>query len=194
MKDLIVFAMKEEAQDLFEKNGIPVLYTGIGKVNAAHRFAWELSRLVARGEKPRVVINFGTAGSPKFPTHTLVECTRFVQRDMDVSPLGFAPGTTPFETDPAVIVVPKRFTNLLTGVCGTGDNFETAKPKVACDVVDMEAYALAKICMREQIPFISLKYISDGSDHNAHNDWTENVVKAAASFLAIMKELKALQL
>jgi adenosylhomocysteine nucleosidase len=78
--------------------------------------------------------------------------------------------------------VPKRFTDLETGTCGTGDSFETGTPKVSCDVVDMEAYAYAKVCQLEGIEFVSLKYISDGSDHNAHNDWTENVSKAAVRF------------
>ena len=37
---------------------------------------------------------------------TLVDCTKFVQRDMDVTGLGFLRGETPFEQDPPVIIQP----------------------------------------------------------------------------------------
>ncbi|QAU33722.1 5'-nucleosidase [Janthinobacterium sp. 17J80-10] len=185
---LIVAALRDETKNHFEDLGIPVLYTGIGKVNAAYCLTLELARLKAQGRLPRAVLNFGTAGSPVFTTHELVECTRFVQRDMDLSPLGFARGVTPFEDTPIVLEVPKRLHGLATGICGTGDSFETAAAKVQCNVVDMEAYALAKVCYLEGLPFLSVKYISDGSDHNAHNDWNENLHRAASGFIAIYAE------
>lgn len=188
---LIVAALKDETKNHFEDLGIPVLYTGLGKVNAAYRLALELARLKAAGRLPRAVLNFGTAGSPVFKTHELVECTRFSQRDMDLSPLGFARGVTPFEDTPSILEVPKRLPGLATGTCGTGDSFETAAAKVQCDVVDMEAYALAKVCYLEGMPFLSVKYISDGCDHNAHDDWNENLHRAAACFINVFSEVAA---
>ena len=35
----------------------------------------------------------------------------------------------------------------------------------------MEAYALAKICKLENIDFVCIKYISDGADTSAADDW-----------------------
>lgn len=186
---LIVAALKDETKNHFEDQGIPVLYTGIGKVNAAYCLTLELARLKIEGRLPRAVLNFGTAGSPVFKTHELVECTRFAQRDMDLSPLGFARGVTPFEDTPSILEVPKRLHGLATGTCGTGDSFETAAAKVQCDVVDMEAYALAKVCYLEGMPFLSVKYISDGCDHNAHSDWNENLHRAAAGFIKVYAEV-----
>ena len=40
--------------------------------------------------------------------------------------------------------------------------------KVACDVVDMEGYALAKVCHKLGVRLISVKYITDGADDTAH--------------------------
>lgn len=186
---LIVAALKDELKHHFEDRGIPVLYTGIGKVNAAYFLTLELARLKLQDRLPRAVLNFGTAGSPAFQTHQLVECTQFVQRDMDLSPLGFARGITPMEDIPSTIEVPKRLHALATGICGTGDSFENGADVMHCDVFDMEAYALAKVCHLEQLPFLSVKYITDGCDHNAHNDWRDNLHRAAAGFMAIYDDV-----
>ena len=50
------------------------------------------------------------------------------------------------------------------------------------DVVDMEAYAIAKVCKLEGIEFKCFKYISDNADENATSDWIENCKKGAKSF------------
>ncbi|MFW2011256.1 5'-nucleosidase, partial [Acinetobacter nosocomialis] len=84
----------------------------------------------------------GSAGSSSFNRHDLVEVKTFVQRDLDVSPLGFEVGVTPLDDYfPAAIHLQTHFADLPKGICGTGDSFETGQPKVACDVVDMEGYA-----------------------------------------------------
>lgn len=175
-------ALEIESQGLFAAQGLPVLYTGLGKVNAAYRLARALSEhRAAHGTLPRVV-NFGTAGSPTLPAGSVVACRRFVQRDMDVSGLGFALGTTPFEDIPAMLEFPRLFPELPEGVCGTGDRFETGKPVVECDVIDMEAYALAKVCHLEGTPFGAVKFVTDGADGNAGVDWHANLPRAARAF------------
>ena len=84
---------------------------------------------------------------------------------MDVSPLGFEVGVTPLDDHLAAeIHLQTHFTDLPKGICGTGDSFETGQPKVACDVVDMEGYALAKVCHKLGVRLISVKYITDGAD------------------------------
>ena len=54
------------------------------------------------------------------------------------------------------------------------------------NVVDMEAYALAVVAMQEDIPFLCLKYISDGADDNAAEDWLVQVHKAAMAYGEIL--------
>lgn len=69
------------------------------------------------------------------------------------------------------------------GICGTGDSFEMNHTAHIYNVVDMEACPLAFITQKENIPFLCLKYISDGA---AADDWNELVHKAAAAFCTFL--------
>jgi adenosylhomocysteine nucleosidase len=120
--------------------------------------------------KPDIIINLGTAGSTAFRRGDVVCCTQFVQRDMDVSPLGIEKFKTPFSDDDVVLDYGIDIDNLPKGICGTGDSFETEHNTDLYNVLDMEAYALALIAKREQIPFLCLKYISDGANDDAVED------------------------
>jgi adenosylhomocysteine nucleosidase len=174
----IIIALPQESQGKFEKAKIPVHYCGIGKVNAAQK-AMEM----ILSHKYDIILNLGTAGSHKFSTHTLVECDSYVQRDMDLSPLGMKLGITPMDDIPGLITGARISKLDNFGICGTGDSFEIGPPKVECDLVDMEAFAIAKVCKKMQIPFHAVKYITDGSDHTAHNDWFENLRPASSALL-----------
>lgn len=183
-RPLVVMALEVEDRGAFANAGVEVLFTGIGKVNAAYRLARRLAT-----HAPELVVNFGTAGSRVHPRGTLVACRRFVQRDMDVSGLGFAPGETPFEDVPRELEFPPRFPELAEGVCGTGDRFETSGAAHACDVIDMEAYALAKVCFLERVPFACVKYVSDGADDTAAVDWEAQLETAARAFVGLYRQL-----
>ena len=100
--------------------------------------------------------------------------TGYVDRDMDARALKCELGQTPFEDG---IIIGEHGI-----VCGSGDKFATSKPEIACDIVDMEAYAIAKTCLKEQVTFRSWKYISDAADENSANDWEENVHKGNTLF------------
>ncbi|HVY79565.1 MAG TPA: 5'-nucleosidase [Steroidobacteraceae bacterium] len=190
MPPLVVMAREVESQGLFAAAGVPVLYTGVGKINAAHALTRKLTEhRLTSGSLPRV-INFGTAGSHTLPTGSLVACRSFVQRDMDVTALGFSLGTTPFDSVPALIEFPAAVPSLPHYVCSTGDSFQTRR-EIASDVLDMEAYALAKVCWLEKAEFTCVKYITDGADHAAATDWQANLPKAAAEFLRIYRSLEA---
>lgn len=182
---LVVMALPEESQGLFERQRVPVLFTGVGKVNAAYALTRALARRPAS-----LVVNFGTAGSSTFARGTLVGCHRFVQRDMDVTGLGFAAGQTPFETMPAAIEHAAVWEDLPQGVCGSADRFETIPGGVSCDVVDMEAYALAKVCALESTPFACAKFVTDGADSAAAGDWQANLPRAAEAFWAAYMRLR----
>ena len=177
----LIMALPNESKGLFEQVGIDVHYSGIGKINAAFK-AFE----VIQKTGCKTLINLGSAGSSHFDAHSLVEVITFVQRDMDVSPLGFAVGVTPMDEDiPAEIHVQPHFEHLPKGICGTGDSFETGQPKASCNLVDMEAYALAKVCQKLGVRLISVKYITDGANDTAHLDWEENLLLGAQKLLAL---------
>ncbi len=179
----IIVALPVETQGLFDDKNIPVHYCGIGKINAAFKTAEVILKTGCKH-----ILNLGTAGSHKFPTHSLIECASFIQRDMDLSPLGFALGETPMDEIQGKIEVP-TYLNLKQGICGTGDRFEVGPPKLECDLVDMEAYAIAKVCKRLGVGLTSVKYITDGSDDQAHKDWFENLKPASKKLLETFENL-----
>ena len=182
----LIMALPNESKGLFEQAGIEVHYSGVGKINAAFK-AFE----VIQKTGCKTLLNLGTAGSSVFDAHALVEVTRFIQRDMDVSALGFAIGVTPMDEEyPADINLASYFSDLAQGVCGTGDSFETALPKVSCQLVDMEGYALAKVCKKLGVRLISVKYITDGANDTAHLDWHENLLLGAQKLLKLYKTMK----
>jgi len=182
----LIMALPNESKGLFEAQGIEVHYSGIGKVNAAFK-AFE----VIQKTGCKTLLNLGTAGSSYFDAHALVEVNQFVQRDMDVSPLGFEVGVTPMDQQfPGAIELEPWFDHLPKGICGTGDSFETGQSKVPCQLVDMEGYALAKVCKKLGVRLISVKYITDGANDTAHLDWEENLLLGAQKLLFLYQMLK----
>ncbi|HEU0225042.1 MAG TPA: 5'-nucleosidase [Steroidobacteraceae bacterium] len=182
---LAAMALPAEGAGRFEAAGIPVLYTGIGKVNAAVALTRALARYQEAGYALPLVANFGTAGSARIAPRTLVSCRRFLDRDMDVGALGFAPGVTPFDPLPPMLEFGAHFGSLPDAVCGSGDSFATRAHDDACDVVDMEAYALAKACRIAGAEFACAKYVSDSADAAAARHWKDNVAGAAGEFVKL---------
>lgn len=178
---LLVCALRSEIAELLDG----VLYTGIGKINAALTLERYLQHQKYQDALlPHLVVNYGSAGSKRYNTGELVQCARYLQRDMDVTALGFDLFATPFETDPPVVLEPHNDcipldTNVL---CGSGDSFVANDAHPECGVLDMEAYALAKVCHHHKIPFIAFKYITDGADDGARADWETNVSRGATLF------------
>ena len=167
MNKLFVAALKEETVGLNNFH-----HVGVGKINATYN----LIKLIYR-YKPIQVINYGTAGSITKGLSGIVECTRFYQRDMDVRGLlNLKLGETPFDNINEIVYSKDGFS------CGSGDSFVNKKIEMNVDVVDMEAYALAKVCKLEDIDFKCYKYISDNADEAAPSDWINNCKKGAELF------------
>ena len=187
-KTLLVFALKSEAQGLFD--GFNVIYTGVGKVNAAYQLmlgllAWKEKN----GAYPDLVLNVGSAGSSLFGRGSVVNCTQFIQRDMDVTAFGHTRYTTPNEGSSPVFSVGLRCESYPQGVCGSGDSFATDGTMRGWNVVDMEAYALAKVCAGQGVPFCCLKYISDGADSQAVTSWDDALVATASTLYKTVREV-----
>jgi adenosylhomocysteine nucleosidase len=188
---LVVMALPLESGGALEDVGASVLYTGVGKINAAHALTRELVQRALRGV-PNVglVLNLGTAGSSEFPAGALVECARFVQRDMDASPLGFAVGETPFDQHPPMLEHLPVFPHLDQATCGSGDDFCLSYDARHFQVVDMEAYAMAKVCRMEGVPFACIKYITDGANHEgAGEDWQQTAQRAGTRLARFLKSI-----
>jgi adenosylhomocysteine nucleosidase len=182
---LVVIALEAELpQEL--PQGYYKVVTGVGKVNAA---IVACQRIGIMPRSITEIINYGTAGivSKKPLIGQLVQPDVIIQRDMMAEPQ--APrGVVPFEqSDTAGPIMLNTNTNI---TLGTGDSF-VMKPDpwfeyASIDLVDMEAYALAKAANRYNIPFKCYKYVSDFADENAADTWQENVDKGADLFTAIL--------
>lgn len=182
-ESLIVIACAEESNNLIEKLGVDILYTGVGKINAAYYLTKVLTERKIRGNLPKYVINVGSCGSKKFSKGKLIACNEFIQRDMDCSCGEYKLGETPREKDLYVIKHRKVIDDLEYGICGTGDNFATKSCEIReVDLCEMEGYSLAKVCKLENIDFISIKYITDGLDEKGSEDWNDNILDCATSF------------
>ena len=170
MDKLFLAAIKEETIGLDYFN-----HVGVGKINATYN-----TLKLIDIHKPKLIVNYGTAGAINRKLKGIVECTKFYQRDMDVRGLDFELGETPFDKIKEII------TSIDGYSCGTGDSFVNKKIDMAVDVVDMEAYAIAKICKLENIEFKCFKYISDNADENADLDWKNNLAQGASAFTSII--------
>ena len=178
MKILILVAIEDELKRTDLPN-LQIEYIGVGKVNAAFNTLKAIQKY-----SPDIVINFGTAGSLDPNINGLVEVSKFLQRDMDASPLGFEIGQTPFENDIEITFGRQGVT------CGSGDKFVTSTPRLQTDIVDMEAFAIAKVCKLESIDFRCFKFISDNADNEAKNDWVENVSLGSKVFIETINKLE----
>ncbi len=177
MNRIFVAALKEETPNLDF-----FYYTGVGKINATYN----LTKIINR-YKPREIINFGTAGAIDKNLNGIIECTKFYQRDMDVTKLmNLKIGQTPFDNINEIVNSENGYS------CGSGDSFVTDQIPIKVDIVDMEAYALAKVCKLEKINFRCFKFISDNADNAASSDWIENCEKGAKLFKQKLKEITLL--
>lgn len=179
---LYVFALQIEAANEF--TDVDTLFTGVGKVHTAYSLLKRINQ-----QKPALIINLGSAGSNKFSRGEVVCCTRFIQRDMDVTALGFEKYQTPFSDEPVILEHGYQLSGLPQGICGSGDSFEVDHRVTQYDVIDMEAYTIAWLSKQEQIPFLCLKYISDGADGKAAEHWQLAVQHAAEALKKVIRSV-----
>ena len=190
MKNIIIMALEAEAPNMAKWDN--VFFTGVGKVNAAITTA----KLLERYPDVENVFNFGTAGGITPELSGVQKIGNFVQRDMQCCPFGVEEGQTPFE------VYTKLVFDYEAKTCSTGDNFVTdSNLSISADVVDMEAYAIAKAvlvadCERgdtdeaDYIMFHCYKYISDEADESSKDDWHENVANGEEHYINIYNQIK----
>lgn len=173
MNDIILLALPAEAPSLVGKPN--VFFTGVGKVNAAVVAATLIER-----HKPKRVFNFGTAGGITTTHGGIYECTHFSQRDVVLG--GCIVGPQAEELHKPII----------TGSEGlrlsTGDNFVTDTYNINADMVDMEAFAIARACESAGVEFICYKYISDMADEDAADQFADHVHRGEEHYIRVLKE------
>ena len=177
-KYIIVAALEMETQELDQF--APIVHTGVGKLNAAIRLFEAILFY-----KPDLVINYGTAGTVSGKTG-LLKVGTFIQRDMDVRGLGVPRGVTPFMEGQ----LPKAKGIVLA----SGDSFVTDSElhleglDIAVDLIDMEGFALHKVCQHHDIKFDCYKYVTDSTNDDASDDWRKNVALGAKRFIDVIEQ------
>jgi adenosylhomocysteine nucleosidase len=162
-------ALKDEAQ--FLSTSLPVLVTGLGKVNAAVAVAAVLNH----GPLPSRVVNLGTAGALRAGIGGLHSIGTVIQHDLDAGLLHSltreAVGT-PIEVAEDGLV-------LASGDVFVSDDAERERLGAVAHLADMEGYAVAAAAVAAGVPAELVKHVSDEADGSAFRSWQENVALSA---------------
>ena len=150
-----------------------IFYSGLGKINAAIK-----SVEIIKSYNPKKIINYGSCGAINTELSGIIKVNKFYQHDIDCTPLGFERGITPYDNIQEIV-----FEESQGYSCASGDYFVSDKNTISSDVVDMEAYAIAKTCKIFDVRFDCYKYISDNADSEAANNWKENCSKGFNLFM-----------
>ena len=176
-KKIVFIAALEDELPQAELPYLNIEYSGVGKINATYK-----TSEVIKNDNPDLIINYGTAGSLRRDLKGLYEVSKFLQRDMDATPLGFRMGETPFDSISDIDFGRSGLS------CSSGDNFVTSPPLLKSDLVDMEAYAIAMVCWLSSVDFMCFKYISDDADNEAPNNWEKNIWSGKEAFKAFISD------
>ena len=168
---------------------------GIGKVNAAMGASIALCEKKYDG-----VINTGWSGAVSgvykgdiIVSDSCVEC------DFDLTPIGRLPGQKPgqdeyiYKCDNAIYKAACSVEGFKHGNLGTGDFFLTNKELgnkykeiFSINAFDMESGALGAVCYLLNVPFVSIRKISDSADDVGVEDYTNSVKTDITAFSDIV--------
>lgn len=153
-------------------NGIDIIYTGVGKINAAYS-----TTKVILEQKPRLILNVGTAGVLSVESLGKVHDVRSViERDFLAMPLAVR-GSVPFDNSKNEFILNDHGIKV-----ATGDSFVTENDswlnQQKVDLVDMELFAIAKVSNKLGVPCMAIKYGSDLANSNASMDWEKSLNRA----------------
>ena len=167
-------------------NGVNIIYTGIGKINAAY---WATKVILE--QKPRLILNVGTAGVLTVENLGKVHDVRSViERDFLAMPLAER-GSVPFDDSKNEFILNHQGLKV-----ATGDSFVSKHDswlnQQKVDLVDMELFAIAKVSNKLGVHCKAIKYGSDLANSEAPLDWKKSLDKA--KFLFSEKIIESLDL
>lgn len=168
---------------------------GIGKVNAALGAALALKSGQYDG-----VINTGWSGAVSgVHKGDIIVSDSCVECDFDLTPIGRLPGQKPgqeeyvYKCDNALYKAACSVEGFKHGNLGTGDFFLTNKELgnkykeiFSINAFDMESGALGAVCYLLNVPFVSIRKISDSADDVGVEDYTNSVKTDITAFSDIV--------
>lgn len=174
MKILLAHAIKEEKVEISIPNAeVAYVETGVAKARAALRLMHAVCEF-----HPDMVINFGTSGTVNHDVGDIIICNRFVDRDLRNVHFGDVISEIKFEDIDLSKLLGKEINAISSGTVNTGDSFVTEVADFEGDCIDMEAFAEADVCREMNIPFISVKYITDVVGKNSVEAWQDKLTDA----------------
>lgn len=187
-RPLLVVALPEEAAHLDGR--LPVLLTGMGKLNAG----LALASVLAGPVRPSEVVNLGTAGALREGLTGTHRVAAVIQHDLDDVMLtaltghASAPPLTlaPLEANgagPGAVAGAAAGPVLASGDRFVSDEADRAQLALRADLVDMEGYAVAAAAQRAGVPVRLVKHVSDAAGDGADLTWQDSV-DACARLLA----------
>lgn len=168
------------------KNGekeIIAIHCGIGKVNAANAAAALIYRFGCD-----IILNAGLSGAVSgLRREDLVAGSTYVECDFDLTAIGYDLGVKPDEesvhkADEKLLAYATTLEDfhVKQGALGTGDIFlsDTKKKNLYKNVFgikafDMESAAIAAVCSKNNVSFLSVRKISDDADDASVEDYRE---------------------
>ena len=171
---------------------------GIGKVNAAFAAAVLLTEC-----KADFVLNAGLSGAiSKVKREDIVVGTSYMQCDLDLTAIGYKLAEKPdgeeyiHPADEGLVELTKQIGSFHYGKLGTGDIFLTDKSKkelykelFSLSAFDMETGAIASVCRKCGVPFLSIRKISDDADDASGEDYREMNDRAEGCLTEILEAL-----
>ena len=201
---LLVIAMAGEAAELtagdprFED--LPVLLTGIGRINTTLALTDCLHRYLRAGGLPGAIINLGTAGALRPGMTGVHRVNRVLLHDFSHASVAALTGADEYPPIDLDSDLPGDHTELdtLDGLdrdaaslitLATGDVFvesDAVRDRLAedADIVDMEGYAVARVARWFGVPVQLIKVISDDAGDDAGATWRDELPQMAREIAA----------
>ena len=191
---------------MLEQTSVVVVQCGVGKVNAAMcvQILHDLFEVTH-------VINTGVAGglNDKLDIGDILISNAALQHDMNVEPLGYAPGQVPgldtlsFPADDKMkqgaIASCERVNQdiqVMEGLVVSGDQFISSKEvknrlieEFNGSCAEMEGAAIAQGAYLNKIPYVVLRAISDKADDSATMDYPTFESEAARHCVNLLQEM-----
>lgn len=169
----------------------------IGKVNAAAATAMLIDKI-----RPDCILNIGLSGGVKGVKRGLVFAgVSFLECDFDLRALGKPLGEKPcqdyiYEANKELLGAIPPELNIPLMKCGTGDFFITKQSQkdeyhslFGINTFDMETAAIASVCHSCDVPFLSVRKISDDSEDSAAEQYMQMNALAETALSDILLEI-----
>ncbi len=192
----------ESLEYKIEKDGreikVVAVKCGIGKVNASSAAAYLISE-----DKADFIMNAGLSGAvSKCRREDMIIGTTYIECDFDLTAINYKLGEKPdgqtylYKADELLLSLAREISALKEGKLGTGDVFladkerkEFYKNEFSINAFDMESAAIASVCDKAEIPFLSIRKISDDADDAAVETYREMNERQEACLTQVLSEI-----